>query len=223
MPPKHEPSKDQPGIDDVKVKAVNEMMERIKHGVMLRPVTQISKRKISIKPPPLEEKTQESAMEELKGILDSMKKSPSRGFPDISHNKTENELEAVLRRRRKQTSDYHSRDGYEAEASEVNSSKSLSLKDSDEQGSENLEPSPVGLQKALAMEEAQKEQGSKSPRSSKEMKRKSSAKEENGQPQGILITISTPSDLPDQRTAPAQNHNKSESQSTIHECTDADC
>lgn len=26
------------GVDDVKVKAVNEMMERIKHGVVLRPV-----------------------------------------------------------------------------------------------------------------------------------------------------------------------------------------
>lgn len=35
------PSSPQPaaeGVDDVKVKAVNEMMERIKHGVVLRPV-----------------------------------------------------------------------------------------------------------------------------------------------------------------------------------------
>lgn len=37
------------GVDDVKVKAVNEMMERIKHGVVLRPVKgQDTKVKISV-------------------------------------------------------------------------------------------------------------------------------------------------------------------------------
>uniref|UniRef100_A0A3Q2UT18 Uncharacterized protein n=2 Tax=Haplochromini TaxID=319058 RepID=A0A3Q2UT18_HAPBU len=52
------------GVDDVKVKAVNEMMERIKHGVVLRPVkSQDTKVRRST------EKQQESAMEELKGIL----------------------------------------------------------------------------------------------------------------------------------------------------------
>uniref|UniRef100_A0A3Q4H5Q3 Uncharacterized protein n=1 Tax=Neolamprologus brichardi TaxID=32507 RepID=A0A3Q4H5Q3_NEOBR len=51
------------GVDDVKVKAVNEMMERIKHGVVLRPVkSQDTKVRRS-------SKQQESAMEELKGIL----------------------------------------------------------------------------------------------------------------------------------------------------------
>lgn len=33
-----QPPGEAPGVDDVKVKAVNEMMERIKHGVVLRPV-----------------------------------------------------------------------------------------------------------------------------------------------------------------------------------------
>lgn len=36
-PPSLHPSASE-GVDDVKVKAVNEMMERIKHGVVLRPV-----------------------------------------------------------------------------------------------------------------------------------------------------------------------------------------
>lgn len=31
-------SPEKEAVDDVKVKAVNEMMERIKHGVVLRPV-----------------------------------------------------------------------------------------------------------------------------------------------------------------------------------------
>nr|XP_014348601.1 PREDICTED: shootin-1-like [Latimeria chalumnae] len=45
--PKSEPSTPaQAPVDDVKVKAVNEMMERIKHGVVLRPVTQDKKVKI---------------------------------------------------------------------------------------------------------------------------------------------------------------------------------
>uniref|UniRef100_A0A3P8RXP7 Uncharacterized protein n=1 Tax=Amphiprion percula TaxID=161767 RepID=A0A3P8RXP7_AMPPE len=54
------------GVDEVKVKAVNEMMERIKHGVVLRPV---KSQDTKVRPPACEEKQQESAMDELKGIL----------------------------------------------------------------------------------------------------------------------------------------------------------
>ncbi|ROL47349.1 Shootin-1 [Anabarilius grahami] len=67
-------------VDDVKVKAVNEMMERIKHGVVLRPV-----------------KSQDTK--------DTVKKSPSRGLQEVVHAKKDSELEVILRRRRKQAYD----------------------------------------------------------------------------------------------------------------------
>uniref|UniRef100_A0A8C8F6V4 Shootin-1 n=1 Tax=Oncorhynchus tshawytscha TaxID=74940 RepID=A0A8C8F6V4_ONCTS len=95
------------GADNVKVKAVNEMMERIKHGVVLRPV----KGGDSKKPPVMEEKLpQESAMEELKGILETVKKSPSRGSQESvpsppGKSPVSSELEVILRRRRKQACD----------------------------------------------------------------------------------------------------------------------
>uniref|UniRef100_W5N0V1 Si:dkey-280e21.3 n=1 Tax=Lepisosteus oculatus TaxID=7918 RepID=W5N0V1_LEPOC len=100
-PLKAEPAPVSGPVDDVKVKAVNEMMERIKHGVVLRPV----KGQDTKQPQPPEEKQQESAMEELKGILDNVKKSPSRGFPEVAPGKKDSELEVILRRRRKQACD----------------------------------------------------------------------------------------------------------------------
>ncbi|MGH0166642.1 UNVERIFIED_CONTAM: hypothetical protein FKN15_057533 [Acipenser sinensis] len=68
------------GADDVKVKAVNEMMERIKHGVVLRPV-------------------------KGQATKETVKKSPSRGFPEVAPTKKDSELEVILRRRRKQNCD----------------------------------------------------------------------------------------------------------------------
>ncbi|MBN3320623.1 SHOT1 protein, partial [Atractosteus spatula] len=151
-PLKAEPPPVSGAVDDVKVKAVNEMMERIKHGVVLRPV----KGQDTKQPQLPEEKQQESAMEELKGILpsailmmwlvscvlcevsgavddvkvkavnemmerikhgvvlrpvkgqdtkDNVKKSPSRGFPEVAPGKKDSELEVILRRRRKQACD----------------------------------------------------------------------------------------------------------------------
>uniref|UniRef100_A0A8C9U5S4 Si:dkey-280e21.3 n=1 Tax=Scleropages formosus TaxID=113540 RepID=A0A8C9U5S4_SCLFO len=94
------------GVDDVKVKAVNEMMERIKHGVVLRPVKgQDTKVSPPLPPPASDDKQQESAMEELKGILETVKRSPSRGFPEPVPGKKDSELEVILRRRRKQACD----------------------------------------------------------------------------------------------------------------------
>uniref|UniRef100_A0A087XP83 Si:dkey-280e21.3 n=1 Tax=Poecilia formosa TaxID=48698 RepID=A0A087XP83_POEFO len=93
------------GVDDVKVKAVNEMMERIKHGVVLRPV---KSQETKLQPPPCEEKQQESAMDELKCILlkETVKRSPSRGSQESGPSgpsppaKKDSELEVILRRRR---------------------------------------------------------------------------------------------------------------------------
>ncbi|XP_055499328.1 shootin-1-like [Leucoraja erinacea] len=214
--PKPEPSNNQTGIDDVKVKAVNEMMERIRHGVMLRPVTHVSKRKVSHKPSPVDEKAQESAMDELKGILDSMKKSPSRGFPDTGQ-KTENELEVVLRRRRKQASDYSPRDGSDTDASDSASTKSLSLKDGDDRKSSNLQSSPEP--RAPSSEDRE----SSSSGSYEEIKRKCSTKEEIIQAQGILITVNGQSDSAEQRSSLVQDRSTSEGDSLIQESLDADC
>uniref|UniRef100_H3D5Z8 Si:dkey-280e21.3 n=1 Tax=Tetraodon nigroviridis TaxID=99883 RepID=H3D5Z8_TETNG len=96
---KAEPPPASEGVDDVKVKAVNEMMERIKLGVVLRPV----KSQESKPPPKCEEKHQESAMEELRGILETVKRSPSRGSQESCPSppgKKDSELEVILRRRR---------------------------------------------------------------------------------------------------------------------------
>ncbi|CAI5653191.1 unnamed protein product [Oreochromis niloticus] len=110
------------GVDDVKVKAVNEMMERIKHGVVLRPV-----KSQDTKPPPTcEEKQQESAMEELKGILETVKRSPSRGSQESGPSppgKKDSELEVILRRRRNKAGEAGS--GDEGHMSHVSSSDSL--------------------------------------------------------------------------------------------------
>nr|XP_023847821.1 proline-rich proteoglycan 2 [Salvelinus alpinus] len=80
----------------------------------------------------MEEKLpQESAMEELKGILETVKKSPSRGSQESvpsppGKSPVSSELEVILRRRRKQACDSgdgdESRDG---QISKVSSSDSL--------------------------------------------------------------------------------------------------
>ncbi|CAL8307469.1 unnamed protein product [Arctogadus glacialis] len=134
------------GGEDVKSKAVNEMMERIKHGVVLRPV----KSKDSKQPPVSEEsalgakpqesalgaKPQESAMEELMGILESVKRSPSRGSQEQAAaavappapappplGKKDSELEVILRRRRNRAGE----PGGEKEGQMVHVSSSDSL------------------------------------------------------------------------------------------------
>nr|XP_015205185.1 PREDICTED: shootin-1-like [Lepisosteus oculatus] len=138
-PLKAEPAPVSGPVDDVKVKAVNEMMERIKHGVVLRPVKgQDTKRFGPKQPQPPEEKQQESAMEELKGILDNVKKSPSRGFPEVAPGKKDSELEVILRRRRKQACDPETGDDKESEMSKVSSSESLNARHSSDSGKEPI-------------------------------------------------------------------------------------
>ncbi|KAL4593625.1 shootin-1-like [Arapaima gigas] len=123
---KVEPAPVNAAVDDVKVKAVNEMMERIKHGVVLRPVKGQDTKRFGIKPPPApDNKQQESAMEELKGILETVKRSPSRGFPEPVLGKKDSELEAILRRRRKQACDSAAENEKEGQISKVSSSESL--------------------------------------------------------------------------------------------------
>ncbi|KAG7219538.1 hypothetical protein INR49_010763 [Caranx melampygus] len=112
------------GVDDVKVKAVNEMMERIKHGVVLRPV----KSQESKPPPTCEEKQQESAMDELKGILETVKRSPSRGSQESGPSppgKKDSELEVILRRRRNKAGEAGSGDERDGQMIHVSSSDSL--------------------------------------------------------------------------------------------------
>ncbi|MGH0127100.1 UNVERIFIED_CONTAM: hypothetical protein FKN15_043789, partial [Acipenser sinensis] len=140
--PKSEPAPGAPvsvGADDVKVKAVNEMMERIKHGVVLRPVKgQATKQQPPQMPAP-DETAQESAMEELKGILETVKKSPSRGFPEVAPTKKDSELEVILRRRRKQNCDPSSGDVKGGEMSKVSSSESLNARNSLDSSKETVQ------------------------------------------------------------------------------------
>ncbi|KTG45645.1 hypothetical protein cypCar_00006832, partial [Cyprinus carpio] len=116
--PKLEQAPVNEAVDDVKVKAVNEMMERIKHGVVLRPV-----------------KSQDTK--------ETVKKSPSRGFQEVVHAKKDSELEVILRRRRKQAYD-----GQLSKVSSSNSlngrHSSDSGKDTDGPGSSSLSGSERG-------------------------------------------------------------------------------
>ncbi|KAA0709205.1 Shootin-1 [Triplophysa tibetana] len=123
-------------VDDVKVKAVNEMMERIKHGVVLRPVKGQDTKQQTLA---AEEKPQESAMEELKGILETVKKSPSRGFQETVHVKKDTELEVILRRRRKQACDPET-EVDDAQLSKVSSSNSLNCRHSSDSGKDSDMP-----------------------------------------------------------------------------------
>lgn len=88
-------------------------------------------------------------MEELKGILETVKKSPSRGFQETVHAKKDSELEVILRRRRKQACDPDT--GDDGHLSKVSSSSSLNArhssdsgKDTDVAGSSSLSGSERG-------------------------------------------------------------------------------
>ncbi|XP_056385561.1 shootin-1 isoform X3 [Hyla sarda] len=102
---------------DLKRQAVEEMMDRIKKGVALRPVQQAGRAKPKpqvIHPeqgppaaPPaptaanVEETKSNSAVQELRGILDSMGTTPSRKrLGAMAAASTESELERILRRRK---------------------------------------------------------------------------------------------------------------------------
>ncbi|XP_062436073.1 LOW QUALITY PROTEIN: shootin-1 [Rhea pennata] len=93
------PQQDSAGeeVTDLKRQAVEEMMDRIKKGVHLRPVNQSSRFKTKPETP----KSSESAMKELKGILETLNKSTSsRSLKSLETDSSETELEQVLRRRK---------------------------------------------------------------------------------------------------------------------------
>ncbi|KAL6087384.1 hypothetical protein STEG23_027600, partial [Scotinomys teguina] len=84
-------------VTDLKRQAVEEMMDRIKKGVHLRPVNQTARPKT--KPDSL--KGSESAVDELKGILGTLNKSTSsRSLKSLGPENSETELERILRRRK---------------------------------------------------------------------------------------------------------------------------
>ncbi|XP_077311566.1 shootin-1 isoform X4 [Lithobates pipiens] len=84
-------------VDDLKRQAVDEMMNRIKKGVHLRPVQQT----VRIKSQQPEVKPQSSAVQELRGMLNTISSSTSqRRHGTISTASTETELERILRRRK---------------------------------------------------------------------------------------------------------------------------
>uniref|UniRef100_A0A8C0GR72 Shootin-1 n=1 Tax=Chelonoidis abingdonii TaxID=106734 RepID=A0A8C0GR72_CHEAB len=79
--------------------AVEEMMDRIKKGVHLRPVNQSSRSKTKLEEP----KASDSAVKELKGILETLNKSTSsRSLKSLETDtdSNETELERILRRRK---------------------------------------------------------------------------------------------------------------------------
>ncbi|XP_032922022.1 shootin-1 isoform X2 [Catharus ustulatus] len=93
-PPQQESGEE---VTDLKRQAVEEMMDRIKKGVHLRPVNQSSRPKTKPETP----KPSESAMKELKGILETLNKSTSsRSLKSLETDSGETELERVLRRRK---------------------------------------------------------------------------------------------------------------------------
>ncbi|KAM4032028.1 shootin-1 isoform 3-T3 [Anomaloglossus baeobatrachus] len=80
---------------DLKRQAVEEMMDRIKKGVHLRPVQQTLREKTQV------DKKSASAVQELRGILDSLGSAPSRGrLGAMASASNESELEIILRRRK---------------------------------------------------------------------------------------------------------------------------
>ncbi|XP_055447702.1 shootin-1 isoform X2 [Psammomys obesus] len=81
-------------VTDLKRQAVEEMMDRIKRGVHLRPVNQA-------RPKPDPARGPESAVDELKGILGTLNKSTSsRSLKSLGPENSETELERILRRRK---------------------------------------------------------------------------------------------------------------------------
>lgn len=84
-------------VTDLKRQAVEEMMDRIKKGVHLRPVNQTARPKAK----PESSKGSESAVNELKGILGTLNKSASsRSLKSLDPENSETELERILRRRK---------------------------------------------------------------------------------------------------------------------------
>uniref|UniRef100_A0A4W3JMR8 Shootin-1 n=1 Tax=Callorhinchus milii TaxID=7868 RepID=A0A4W3JMR8_CALMI len=81
-------------LEDLKQQAVDEMMERIKKGVNLRKV------KHTDRPPVFMRKSQESAVQELKGMLKSSKAGTLTTVKEVTE---ENELERILRVRKAST------------------------------------------------------------------------------------------------------------------------
>ncbi|XP_028420315.1 shootin-1 isoform X2 [Perca flavescens] len=85
---------------DLKTKAVDEMMERIKRGIVLRPMKRIQEDDHSWKDQRSENR--KSAIVELKGMLENMKRQHLRSVPSRrGRNVGEAELLQVLQRRRR--------------------------------------------------------------------------------------------------------------------------
>ncbi|XP_035850075.1 shootin-1 isoform X1 [Sander lucioperca] len=96
---KAESNKAAPSLD-LKTKAVDEMMERIKRGIVLRPIKRIQEDDNSWKDQRSENR--KSAIVELKGMLDNMKRQHLCRVPSRrSRNVGEAELLQVLQRRRR--------------------------------------------------------------------------------------------------------------------------
>ncbi|XP_040291031.1 shootin-1 isoform X5 [Bufo bufo] len=84
---------DSGNVGNLKQQAVDEMMDRIKKGVHLRPVQQTVRVKPQVK--------SHSAVQELRGILDSFGPAPSKKrLGAMATASTESELERILRRRK---------------------------------------------------------------------------------------------------------------------------
>ncbi|XP_014842240.1 PREDICTED: shootin-1-like isoform X1 [Poecilia mexicana] len=89
-------------LNDIKAKAVDEMMERIRKGIVLRPIKNIQEEDSSWKDQRSENR--KSAVLELKGMLDNIKRQHLRRVPSrrgIGRNVGEAELQLVLQRRRR--------------------------------------------------------------------------------------------------------------------------
>ncbi|XP_070801412.1 shootin-1 [Pituophis catenifer annectens] len=84
-------------VTDLKRQAVEEMMDRIKKGVHLRPVNQTNR----FRAKPEVAKPSESAVKELKGILETLSTSASsRSLKSLDTYGNETELERILRLRK---------------------------------------------------------------------------------------------------------------------------
>uniref|UniRef100_A0A6J0SGZ4 Shootin-1 n=1 Tax=Pogona vitticeps TaxID=103695 RepID=A0A6J0SGZ4_9SAUR len=84
-------------VIDLKRQAVEEMMDRIKKGVHLRPVNQSNRSKTKPELP----KPTENAVKELKGILETLNTSASsRSLKSLDTYNNETELERILRLRK---------------------------------------------------------------------------------------------------------------------------
>ncbi|XP_044130353.1 shootin-1-like isoform X2 [Bufo gargarizans] len=107
---------DSGNVGNLKQQAVDEMMDRIKKGVHLRPVQQTTRVKPQVTPPEppmasaappttsVEDASvvkSHSAVQELRGILDSFGSAPSKKrLGAMATASTESELERILRRRK---------------------------------------------------------------------------------------------------------------------------